>query len=284
VKRLLKGHADFPARLLRVDKLDAITTTGSLEAGVRVAIVGTRKPRPETKAFAFALASKIASCGGVVISGGAHGIDSAAHEGALAAGGRTWLVAPVGVGEVFPDDHQDLFNRVAASAGAVVYPFEDGHLASRPSFLKRNKVIAALADALVIVQAGVPSGALNAAKEARKLRCPVWVVPPVPWLNERSEFLGSQAVLDLGARPLYTVGALLKEAGLDPVSNKNGPLFAEDARRLLNVATIEPKHVDELASLAGVLAPSAATALLTLTLEDVVVEGPPGFFRRVNLK
>lgn len=284
MQRLHRTDLDYPVRLQRLRTPNAITTTGSLEAGIRIAIVGTRNPQFETAMFARILARRIAAAGGVVVSGGARGIDSAAHRGALDAGGRTWLVAPVGLGQVCPPQNISLFNDIALSEGAVVYPFEDGRVAHRANFHLRNRVIAALSDAMVIVQAGAPSGALNAAKAARSFNVPVWVVPPVPWMNEHDEFLGCQAELDRGARPLYTVGALLKEMGLVPSPNKNGPPLAEDARRLLNVATIEPKHVDELASLSGVPAPSASTALLTLTLEDVVVEGPPGFFRKANLK
>ena len=79
------------------------------------------------------------------------------------------------------------------------------------NFLRRNGVLVALADALVIVQAGVPSGALNAARWARKLRRPVWAVPGPPW---DPKFVGCRAAIDAGARVVTSIGSLLRALGL----------------------------------------------------------------------
>ncbi len=281
VNRYVLGEANYPARLLVVDSPPKeLSATGSLEGGLRVAIVGSRTPHRDTRAFAKRLAREVVRAGGIVVSGGANGIDAAAHEGALTERGRTWLVSPTGYGEIFPDHHQWLYDEVSASEGSVVYPFKDGTPAHTARFLRRNHVLVALSDVVVIVQAGIPSGTLNAAKWARQHQRPLWIVAPPPWLNENGEFAGSELELSRGALPLCSIGAFLKSLQLSPPPKKRTPRLPEDAQKLLKVAGTEPKHLDELVALSGVPAPSAATALLTLALEDVVVEGPPGFFRR----
>ena len=162
-------------------------------------------PTPDAEGFAHELASRLAGLGVVVVSGGALGIDAAAHRGALAARGRTWAVAGTGHGAVFPEKHAALFDEIARGPGAMVWPFAPEYR-HRSAFLSRNKVLVALADAVVVVQAGYPSGALHAADVARSLGRPLWVVPAPPWLES---FRGSRQLLDRGARPLLFVDPFL---------------------------------------------------------------------------
>jgi DNA processing protein len=137
----------------------------------------------------------------------------------------------------------------------------------------------ALADSVVVVQAGFPSGALRAAAVARTLGKSLWVVPAPPWLEP---FRGSRMLLDRGARPLHFVEGFLASLGLASAARPSGPvrpLEPSEAAALQGISTV-PLHLDEIATRARLPAHSAAAALLTLTLENVVVEGPPGFFRR----
>ena len=138
------------------------------------------------------LAGELARTGAVIVSGGAVGIDGAAHQGALDAGGRTWVVAPTGHELCFPPEHQGLFDEIARGPGAMIWPFAPRAAPHRPAFLARNRVLVALADAVVVVQAGPRSGALHAASWARKLGKPLWVVPVAPW-NERLRRLARAA-------------------------------------------------------------------------------------------
>ena len=278
-------HPAYPSRLRGVDEPPAslFTQGGSLEAERVVAIVGSRKPTPEARAFATKLAGTLARHGVVVASGGALGIDAAAHEGALAVGGRTWVVAPTGPDRVFPGDNRELFARAASGPGAMVWPFPVGHPHHTSCFLLRNRVLVSLADAVVVVQAGAMSGALHAAGCARKLGRPLWVCPAPPW---QKAFEGSRQLLTAPAsraRPLHFEEAFLESLGLpsDPPPQPPPDLIlspSEDAA--LRAISREPLHLDAIASRAGLPAATAAVALLTLALENVVVEGPPGFFRR----
>jgi DNA processing protein len=164
----------------------------------------------------------------------------------------------------------------------MLWPFPPPSEARPGSFVARNRVLVAMSDAVVVVQAGLPSGALNAAAAARRLGRPLWVVPPSPWLGPA--FDGSRRLLDEGARPLQSVDELLRSLSLvsaaSPAARKAPcrPL-SESETAVLAATSGVPLHLDEIASRAHSPAPAVTAALLTLALEDVVVEGPPGFFR-----
>ena len=136
-----------------------------------VSIVGTRRADDEALEFTYDLASALAREGISVISGGALGVDSAAHEGALDAGGCTVVVLPVGLDVPYPPANAKLFERVTR-AGCLLTEVPDGADMQRGRFLKRNRLIAALAESTVVIQAPARSGALSTARHARTLgRC-----------------------------------------------------------------------------------------------------------------
>ncbi len=302
VKILAAKQPDYPPRLRELEKPpDTLTVAGQMGSGRTFAIVGTRKPTLEAVAFTRQLAREIAGNGGIVVSGGAVGIDAAAHEGALDAGGGTWGVAATGHREVFPAENAALFDRIVTQGGAMIWPFDANRKADPLSFFSRNGVLVALSELIVVVQAGIPSGALNAAAWARKLGRPVWAVCSPPWVGG---FAGCALVLDRGARPLTSAAAWLRAVGLTrPVKPARcaprpagGPLTTTTVPAtitpistrsptphevaLLEVLSPAAQHIDEIASKSGLCIAALATALLTLALENVVVEGPEGFFRR----
>jgi DNA processing protein len=268
----LRDHAGAPASLY--------WRGGSSQAERAVAIVGSRAAVRDAIAFATNLADGLARAGVVIVSGGARGIDAAAHRAALAAGGRTWLVAGTGPDRCYPADHADLFEQIGLGPGAVIWPFDS--TGQRGQFLARNAVLVALADAVVVVQAAAGSGALNAACCALKQGKPLWVVPAAPWA---SAFAGSVQLLQEGARPLFTPRALHESLGLVagqevPAAAPHSSSFSQTESAVLAAMLQVQLHQDTIAQKAGLEAASVSAALLTLALENVVVEGPPGFFRR----
>jgi DNA processing protein len=290
----------FPSRLRDLSPPPASLTLrgGSLEADRVIAVVGTRHPAPEAYAYARDLAAGIVRAGGVVVSGGALGIDEAAHEGALAEGGRTWCVAGTGHEHVFPPGHASLFERIAEGPGTMLWPFAPSY-AHRAGFLVRNGLLAALADALVVVQAGFPSGALRAAACARRLKRPLWVVPVPPWEPwSGAGFAGSRKLLMDGATPLLSTDSFLTASGLlggpkaAPTTEAGAAVdvhasprrLTEVEERVLAATKTTPLHLDAIVELAHLSAQATSAALLTLALEHVVVEGPPGFFRHGNTR
>jgi DNA processing protein len=291
--RLTPLEPGYPSRLRGLPDAPACVAVqgGSLEAPHAIAVVGARSACREALDFTGELASALASAGAVVVSGGAVGVDAAAHEGALRAAGRTWAVAATGQDHCFPAEHAALYERIGRGPGAMLWPFAPGYRHVN-GFLARNRVLVALSDAVVVVQAGHRSGALHAASCARKLGKPLWVVPAAPWA---SDFAGSHKLLDEGARPLMAVEAFLRAMGLavGPARRDEGapggsPAWLEglspDALAVLQATSTTPLHRDAIASRAGQTAQATGAALLTLALEDVVVEDPPGFFRRTNAR
>jgi DNA processing protein len=284
----------YPSRLRGVPFAPASLAVqgGSIEAPCVVAIVGSRKANPNAARFATALARRLALAGAVVCSGGALGIDGAAHAGALEAGGRTWVVAPTGPDGCFPPEHKKLFARVALGPGAMLWPLAsvDAHPSA---FLARNKVLVALSDAVVVAQANAKSGALHAASWARKLGKPLWVAQPAVW---SVGFRGSRALLRSGVRALTSSHLFLRSLGLSahpgrgPTGGPNGlppgvlpSTLSSEELGVLEATSTVPQHTDAVAARAGKSPQATTAALLTLALENVVVEGPPGFFRRGNV-
>jgi DNA processing protein len=204
---VLEG-ATLPHELRELPKPPVrVFTLGEVPRGPRVGVVGTRSPTPEAEEYARQLAFDLARAGVAVVSGGALGIDAAAHRGALDAGGVTLLVAPSSLERPFPAEHAELFDQIVAGGGAQLSPFATGVVPRRSQFFLRNACLVALSHALVVVEAPLRSGARNAAHWARELGRPYFVVTSPPW-NARG--LGCIAELELGARPLASVATLLR--------------------------------------------------------------------------
>jgi DNA processing protein len=282
-RHLTVSDADYPARLLALPHPPAqITLAGGLIPARTVAIVGTRRPTSAAETFAHDLARSVAQRQGVVVSGGAVGIDSAAHSGAIEGGGATWLVAGTGHGAVQPRRHDSLFDRIVSASGAVLWPFPEGAVGHPSRFLQRNGVLVALSDVVVIVQAGVPSGALNAAAWARRLGRPRWVVCPAPWDSFDGAFDGCHVERRRGARTLTSVDLFFETLDL-PASappRLSRPARSRTEASILAAVHPTPTHVDEICSGSGLPPHAVVSALLTLVLENVLVEGPEGFYRR----
>jgi DNA processing protein len=142
-----------------------------------VAIVGSRRPSPYGEAVAEQLGLELARAGVVVVSGLALGIDAAAHRGALNGGGATVAVMGTGVDVIYPTAHVVLAEAILAAGGALVSQFPDGTAPRRNNFPARNYTMAALSDAVVVIEAAEGSGALITAEAAVDLHKEVMAVP-----------------------------------------------------------------------------------------------------------
>jgi DNA processing protein len=180
---------------------------GRLPRGPCVGIVGTREPSEEARDYAVQLAFRLAERGVAVISGGAEGIDAAAHEGALEARGVTVVVAPSSFEHPYPAEHRELFSDIVARGGAHLSAFDVGVAPRRHQFFLRNSILAAISHCLIIVEAPLRSGARNAASWARQLQRTCFIVPAAPW-NPRG--LGNIAELQLGGRALASPEEVLR--------------------------------------------------------------------------
>ncbi|MBT9254372.1 DNA-processing protein DprA [Phycicoccus sp. MAQZ13P-2] len=178
---LVPGDPEWPTALDRLSSPPfCLYVRGAADVAAlterSVAVVGSRTATAYGLRVAAELGEGLAGRGWTVVSGAAFGIDAAAHRGALAAEGDTVAVLACGLDRAYPRAHERLIGAVAAT-GAVVGEVPPGAEPLRGRFLARNRVIAALARATVVVEAGLRSGSLSTAREARDLVRPVGAVP-----------------------------------------------------------------------------------------------------------
>lgn len=181
VRIIVPGDEEWPTRLDDLDEVPHclfVTGEARLSEVVErsVSIVGARAATHYGQRIAAEMAATCVGCEYAVVSGGAFGIDAAAHRGALAAGGATVCVVAGGVDRVYPAAHEALFRSIHES-GLLVSEVPLGFAPMRQRFLHRNRLIAALAPATVVVEAGLRSGSLSTARRAAELSRIVGAVP-----------------------------------------------------------------------------------------------------------
>jgi DNA processing protein len=279
-------------RLADAVRFDGLWIAGSLAGLARytVAVVGTRAPSDAARSRARHLGEALASAGVCVLSGLALGIDGCAHEGSLAAGGPTLGVLGGGHRRVFPQRNRRLAQDIVATGGGVLSPYAPDEPARPGQFLQRNGVVAALADAVVIVEAAQRSGALNTATWAGALGIDVLAYPGDV---ERPKAAGCNALIRDGATlvrhpddVLAAIGfaseprlaAASRPGSREPASL--GPAGSLEAGLQLLLGP-EPADLDTLA--AGLrAAPGEVLAALVRLEIGGHVERRDGYFSRAN--
>lgn len=304
-------HPSYPSSLgilaAHGKALPTLYLRGTVPTSPPIAIVGCRSASREALAFTRSLVFDLAKTDVSIWSGGAIGIDGAAHKAALEAGIPTVVIMGPGLDCPYPPEHLRLFEQVIEAGGALLSRFPDDMPPKRFTFLARNQVLAAITLGTVVIEAGLRSGARSTAAFARHLGKPLGVVPHAPW-NERGA--GCAAELANGAQAITSATDVLRVLGLDDsllrktkgqqVVSEQLSLSSEYRVPLQNVLqdqirierlgdlersiwakmTDDPRHVDEICEEMGAAFPAVVGALLTLTLECLVVEEPAGCYRR----
>jgi DNA processing protein len=238
-----------------------------------VAIVGARACSTYGRTVARRLASELAAAGLVVVSGLARGVDAEAHRGALEGGGRTVAVLGCGIDRDYPAAHAELARRIGAT-GLLVSEYEAGVEPAPWRFPARNRIIAGLCAATVVVEARERSGALITADFALEDGREVMAVP-----GEITNTLstGTNALLRLGASPVTCAGDVLEAFGLEAAEPL--PLAVTgDAGRVLDALGAAPLGGDEIARLTALASGSVAALLVELELAGHVI-ADEGVFR-----
>ena len=257
----------YPPRLRELhDPPLAIFTLGpatdALRAELRsAAIVGSRRAAEGGLRLAERLAAAVAASGGLVVSGLALGIDAAAHEGALAGGGTTVAVLGCGVDVPYPRRNRAIYARIAES-GLILSEYPPGTPPAPWRFPARNRLIAALADVTVVVEARARSGALITADHALDLGRDVLAVPGSPGVAAAA---GTNGLLKSGAGLIEGPDDLCGWLGLDPPPEPEPPDDDGD-RRLLAALAEGPAHPDALSAALGVGAGSVVAGLTRLQM------------------
>jgi DNA processing protein len=232
-----------------------------------VAIVGARSCSPYGAQVARMLGRELGAAGLIVVSGLARGIDGEAHRGALEAGGPTVGVLGCGIDRDYPAAHRELAARIR-DAGLVVSEYPPGVEPAPWRFPARNRIIAGLAGATVVVEARERSGALITADLALEEGREVFAVP-----GEITSALsaGTNDLLRLGASPLVAAKDVLDLFGIDTVAGTE-PALTEEGRLTLDRVRDGPAGADELVRATSLDAGTVATALTELELAGLIAQ------------
>ncbi len=236
-----------------------------------VAVVGTRRCTPYGQARAREIAAGLARAGWWVVSGLAEGIDLAAHEGALEAGGRTAAVLGHGLERTHPTSALRLRRRMVAE-GCVLSEFPLGRPPDARTFPQRNRLVAALCRAVVVVESDLAGGSQITARFASELGR---VVCAVPGRADSPASRGCHALIRDGATLVASAEQVLEELGEAPASAA-GPAPAADDPLLARFAGGEAHDAASLAQAAGLDASAAAVALTRLEIEGALRRRPDG--------
>lgn len=238
-----------------------------------IAIVGTRHATERGKMFAHELAADLARAGVVVVSGMAEGIDSAAHRGALSAGGRTVAVWGTSLDIVFPALNRQLAVKIAGQ-GAIYSEYLPGTQPDKSTFPDRNRIISGLSSGVVVVEAGEKSGALITADCALDQNRTVFAVPGAPGSKTS---LGCNALIKRGARLLTGVDDIFQELPYlkGQVAARQfvqRPDLTPAEIALVGLLSEKPLQVDQISRAANLPVPAVMEFLLALELKGVVQE------------
>lgn len=280
IRPVVLGATAYPAALLDLpDPPPVLWQLGDpslLDRAPRVAVVGTRSATPYGLRAARALCDALAAAGACIVSGMARGVDGVAHERALEAGAPTVAVLGTGADVPFPTDHRALHRELARRA-LLVSEQPPGARATRGTFPRRNRIIAALADLTIVVEAGVRSGALITAGVALDLGRPVAALPgPV----DAPASVGCNALLRDGAHVIASPADALVLLGLArsarPAATADGPLPAilqalgDDAGAVWRALAAPAPDADALVARTGLPPDRCAVAVATLEIHALV--------------
>jgi DNA processing protein len=269
--RLRPRDALFPGRLAAIfDPPPALYVRGcgdpELLARRSVAVVGARSCSPYGSQVARMLGRELAAAGLVVVSGLARGIDGEAHRGALDAGGVTVAVLGCGIDRDYPASHAQLSRRIEEE-GLVISEYEPGVEPAPWRFPARNRIIAGLCEAVVVVEARERSGALITADFALDEGREVFAVP-----GEITSSLscGVNALLKLGATPLTSSQDVLEALGIERPALAPSIEVSADAQQVLELVSDAPAGADELTARSSLDAGAISVALTELEIAGLV--------------
>lgn len=210
-RRLRPGDDVYPVGLRDLEEPPHLYLAGDLDERPGVAVVGTRRCTRYGIILAEGFGGAIAEADWTVVSGLARGIDTAAHRGCLAAGGHAVAVLGSGIDVCYPRENQPVYDEILNTRGAILSEYPPGTPPDRWRFPARNRIIAAVSAAVVVVEASRTGGALITARLAAELGRPVFVVPGDV---DRPASEGCNRLIRDGAHPVLGAADLVEELGL----------------------------------------------------------------------
>ncbi len=251
-----------------------------------IAIVGSRRASLGGRKLASYLAGELAGRGLIVVSGLARGIDTAAHKGALEAGGRTIAVMGCGIDVMYPPENEGLARGICG-LGALITEFPPGTPPLRQNFPRRNRIISGLSLGTVVVEAAGTSGALITAGFALEQNRSVFAVPGAPGIPGSR---GTNRLLKQGARLVESVEDILEEIEpqiawheRSPASGRSDTGLTAEEQTAMDLLSDKPVHVDEVSRSLGMEAHLTLGLLLTLEAKGLARSMPGKFYVKETL-
>jgi DNA processing protein len=285
---VIQSDENYPELLKQIyDPPIVLYVKGELNAKDKnaVAVVGSRMTTHYGMETARKLAFQLAYIGVTVVSGGARGIDSAAHQGALHSKGRTIAVLGTGINIVFPSENAELFERIAAQ-GAVVTQFPFNRKADKQSFPIRNRLVAGMTLGTVVVEANLTSGALITARMAADNGRQVFAVPgriDSPRSKGCHELIKNGAKLCEGAEDILCEFEYLFPANKRPSLLTDSPnlpalSLSENETAVYDLIDNEERAIDDIIRRGGLPASAVSVALLGLEMKRLIRQLPGKMF------
>ena len=279
--RLLKEINDPPIGLYRKGSYDLTQPN--------IAIIGSRRTTLYGQTMAKKFGAELARLGFCITSGLARGIDTAAHEGALSVGGKTAAVLGTGIDIIHPPENLDLYRRIEAGGGAILSEFPLGRRANRQSFAMRNRIVAGMSEAVVVIESDVDGGAMITARFAGEQGRLIFAMPG---RIDQNTSAGCHQLIRDGATLLTSVEDILNELnyldGLRPAAIAEKPAHVA-AGRPPNLSENEAKVFecfrggsilapDVLSGLTELSAAQLSATLMMLELKRLVAKRADGAF------
>jgi DNA processing protein len=298
-ERMAKSGADFittrdtgyPKMLKEIhDPPIGLYRRGRYEFGAPcVAIVGSRRTTLYGQATAKKFGAELARLGFCVVSGLARGIDTAAHEGALSVGGKTAAVLGTGIDLIYPPENLELYRRIETGGGAILSEFPFGRRADRQSFAMRNRIVAGMSDAIIVVESDVDGGAMITARFAGEQGRLIFAVPG---RIDQNTSAGCHQLIRDGATLVSSIDDVLSELnyldGLRPqpvaekpadvAAGRPANLTADEAKvfECFRGGAILPS--DALSAQTGLSVPQLSATLMMLELKRLIAKRADGAF------
>ncbi|MEK7062316.1 MAG: DNA-processing protein DprA [Patescibacteria group bacterium] len=258
---------------------------------IKVAIVGTRKAGAAGRRFAKELAQKLTELGVIIVSGLAMGIDTAAHEGAVLAGGKTIAVLANGLDTIYPAQNENLAEKILEFGGAIISEYKPGTPSFQNQFLERNRIVSGLSIATIVIEAPERSGSIVTARLAAEQGRDVFIVPGS---IDNPNYRGSHQLIRDGARLVASIDDIIEDLGLEN-SKSNSPAGElnskqtqnskieniKDENQLLIYKTLQesgnPLTIDEIIEITKLKTHIANQSVAFLIISGIIKETGSGY-------
>lgn len=273
IKIVTFNDKDYPETLRNIDDAPVVLYIKGkmqMEDKFAIAVVGSRKYSFYGRFTAEKLSSELSSMGFTIVSGMARGIDTLAHAAAIKSGGRSIAVLGSGIDVPYPPENKGLMEKISDS-GYVMSEFRPGTQPDRENFPRRNRLISGLSLGVLVVEAASDSGSLITASCAAEQGKEVFAVPGnINSVNSA----GTNELIKNGAKLVQNVGDIIEELapvlkGFIKTKEKVRVELSDEERRLCDIMTAEPRHVDMLSRESGMPVSKMLGILLGLELKGV---------------